>query len=181
MATDPVSARYAQALFELVKPAGQMDQALEQLEELARQLRQHAPLRRLLLNPDVEPASLLAVCATAIGGEWQNDVRAFVQVVLSFGRVALLVDMAEAFRRVVDKDRKIARVTVRSARPLTAALRAGLVAALERSEQRSVELVEETASELIGGAQVMVDHRMMDGSLKTRLAELRQRLKSVRV
>ena len=181
MAADSVSVRYAQALFDVAKPAGRLDAVASQLEELAGHVRQEARLRELLLNPDVELDDKLSVCAVVLGGTWQEDVRLFVRMAVAFGRAELLLDMAEAFRRLVDEDRQIARVTVRTARPLAPALRTRLVAAVERSEGRSVELVEEAAPELIGGLQVMVGHRMVDGSLKGRLAELRQRLKSVKV
>ena len=181
MTIDAVSVRYAQALFDVAKAAGRLDAALEQLESLAGQLQRHEPLRRLLLNPDMELDDKLALCGTAVGGAWQEDAQAFVRAVLSFGRAALLADMAVAFRALVDEDRKVARVTVRSAHPLTDSLRASLTAALERSERRTITLVEETAPELIGELQVTVGHRMMDGSLKGRLAELRQRLKRVKV
>ena len=179
--TDSVSVRYAQALFETANAAGRLDPVLAQLEELAQCLQQHPRLRELLLNPDVETGQKLGVCAAALSGGWQEDVQAFVRVVLSFGRAALLLEMAEALRRLVDEERRIARVVVRSARPLPEPLRAQLVAALERSEGRRVTLMEETAPELIGGVQVMIGNRMMDGSLKGRLADLRQRLTSVRV
>lgn len=180
-ATDSISVRYAQALFETAKAGGRLDAALEQLEELAQRLRRHPALRELLLSPDVETDQKLDVCAAALSGRWQDDVQAFVRLVLSFGRATLLVDIVEAFRGLVDEDRRVARAVVRSAHPLPEPLRARLVAALERSEGRRITLVEEPGPELIGGAQVMIGNRIVEGSLKGRLAELRQRLKSIRV
>jgi len=56
-----------------------------------------------------------------------------------------------------------------------------LRAALERREHRQVELREELDPELLGGLQVRLDHRVIDGSVRRQLADLRERLGAVRV
>ena len=181
MITDPVADRYASALFELAKREGRIDEAARELEDLARLIQDHEDLRQFLLNPGVEVPDKLGVLDRLFKGDWSQDVRNFVQVALSMGRAAYLVEMSEAFREYVDAEHKRLRVTVRTAHPLPEALKARLKQRLERSERRTIELTEELAPELIGGIQVLLDHRVLDGSLKTKLSELRHRLKSVRV
>jgi len=97
------------------------------------------------------------------------------------GRAAHLVDIAQAFAELVDEARGIIRARVSSARPLEAPLKSRLKQILEHREHKQVELVEETAPELLGGIQVVLGSRMLDGSVRTQLARLRQRLKTVRV
>ena len=182
MVDDPVPARYASALFELAKHEGRLDEACEELEHVAGLIRDHEELRQLLLNPHVEAADKLSVLDRLGGGAaWSSEVRAFVQMVLALDRAALLLEIADAFGELVDNDRGLIRVLVRTAHPLSSALRRQLTQRLEQLEHRTVELTEETAPELIGGIQVLLDHRILDGSLHGKLAELRQRLKSVRV
>ena len=180
MTTDPVAARYAEAFFESV-PSAQRLEVAEQLHALGEVVRQHGELRRFLENPDVEAPDKVRVLGAALAGAWVEDVRAFVHMSVSMGRAESLVGIAEAFQHLVDEEQGLARVTVRSAKPLPSALKARLVQAVERREQRRVELVEETQPELIGGVQVLVGNRLMDGSLTARLRELRHRLKRVRV
>ena len=123
----------------------------------------------------------LQVMDRLLRGAWSQDVRAFVQVVLSMGRASSLADIAEAFGELVDEERGLVRVTVRTAHPLSESLKTRLKQRLERLEHRTVELVEQSAPELIGGIQVLFDHRMLDGSLRAQLEQLRRRLKAVRV
>ena len=181
MANDPVAARYASTLFEVVQNEGRLDSTSRELEELAELIRQHEDLRQLLLNPDVEVVDKLQVLDRLLQGAWSQALRAFVQVALSMGRAAYLVDIAEAFDELVDEERGRARVIVRVVHPLSHSLKTQLKQTLEQLEQRQIELTEELAPELIGGIQVLVGHRMIDGSLRTQLDQLRQRLKSVRV
>jgi F-type H+-transporting ATPase subunit delta len=181
MITDSVADRYASALFELAKREGRIDETARDLEQLARLIQDHEDLRQFLLNPGVEVPDKLAVLDRLFKGAWSQDVRSFVWVVFSMGRGAYLGEIADAFKAYADVEHKRLRVTVKTAHPLPEALKARLKQRLERSEQRTIELTEEVVPELIGGLQVLLDHRILDGSLKTKLAELRHRLKSVRV
>lgn len=180
MTMDAVSSRYAGALFDLAKREGTIDQTAEQFGRLHGLLRDHASLRGFLLNPDVETEQKLSVLDRLMAG-WSKDVRAFVQVVLSWGRAAHLAAMAEAFQQLVDQERKVVRVRLRSARPLPEAQKQRLVAWIVKRERRSVQLEEEVDPALLGGLQIALDHRILDGSVRTQLDALRHRMNSVRV
>lgn len=178
---DPVSARYAEAFFSLIKPSGRLAETAQGLQRLSALIRAHADLQQFLGNPGLGVEDKVAVLERLVEGAWSDDVRAFVRLVLSMGRAEYLAEMSEAFQALVDKDAGLLRVTIRSAHPLSAAMRERLTHQLERLERRRIEMTEETDPELLGGIQVALDHRVLDGSVKTKLAELRQRLKAVRV
>lgn len=181
MSAQGIAVRYAGVLFDRVSAPNERETILGHLEALAEVMRRHDDLERFLLNPDVEVDDKLGVLTRALGKAWPEDLSVFLRVVLSMGRAQNLQDIAAAFRTLVDADRRRVRVTVRTARPLSAGSRVALIQRLEAMEQRRVELAEAQEPSLIGGLQVLIDHRLLDGSLKARLSELRQRLKSVKV
>ena len=82
---------------------------------------------------------------------------------------------------MVDEDRGFLRVVVRSAHPLTDPAVQRLRASLQKREHRRIELRAEIAPELLGGFQVQMGQRVIDGSIRRQLGELRQRLHDVRV
>ena len=176
-----VALRYAEAFFELVKSQGRLEDASQDLGRVAGLIGRHLELRRFLANPDVEPTEKLSVLDRLMDGDWTEEVRVFVQMVLDMGRAEALAEIAEAFGALVDDAHGIARVRVRTARPLTGALKASLTRKLEQLGHKQVEMVEEADPALLGGIQVFIGNRVFDGSLRTKLGELRQRLKSVRV
>ncbi|HBH97285.1 MAG TPA: ATP synthase F1 subunit delta [Candidatus Omnitrophica bacterium] len=180
MVTNPVAARYAEALFEFAKRHERLDETFEQVEALGELIRRSAELRQLLINPGVDAPGKIALLGRLLGG-WRADVRVFVELVLSFGRIEQLLEMVEALRRLMDGERGLVRVTVRSARPLDATVRGDLVKTIEQREGRRADLTEETDPQLLGGLQVFVEGRMLDGSLRSRLEGLRQQLKRVKV
>ena len=181
MAADPIASRYAQAAFETAKAEQQVDAVLEQLVFLERLLQDQPEFRALLWNPDVDPDQKIRLLDRLYGGEWSSLVKALVQVAISFGRAEYLPDIARAFRAMVDVDRKRLRVTVRSVHPLSDEGRKRLRTDLERREGKTIEIQTETAPELIGGLQIVLDHRVIDGSVRRQLDDLRQQLKSIRV
>ncbi|MBI2495590.1 MAG: ATP synthase F1 subunit delta [Candidatus Omnitrophica bacterium] len=181
MASDPIASRYAQALFEAAKAEGQLDDTLAQATLLVRLLHEEPDLCQFLLNPDVEPADKVGVLDRALKGSWSGLVSAFVHMVVSLGRAEFLQEIVEALQALVDEEHGRLRVIVRSARPLPEAVLGRLRTALERRERKAIELRPEIAPELLGGLQVRLDHRVIDGSIQRQLDELRERLTTVRV
>jgi len=178
---DSVAHRYAESLFELAKADGRLDELAQGLALVEQLVAAHEELWEFLVHPGVEVVDKLQVLQRLLGEVWSANLEAFLRMVLSMGRAAHLVDIAQAFAELVDEARGIIRARVSSARPLEAPLKSRLKQILEHREHKQVELVEETAPELLGGIQVVLGSRMLDGSVRTQLARLRQRLKTVRV
>jgi len=181
MAADPIASRYAQALFEASKAEGQVDATQEQLTQLGALLRGEPDLGTLLRNPDVEPDAKVGVLARVLGASWPATVRAFVQMVISAGRAEYLPEIMDAFSDLVDVEEGRLRVLVRSAHPLPEAVLNRLRAHLEQQERKTVVFETELAPELLGGLQVRLDHRVIDGSVQGQLISLREQLTRVKV
>ena len=181
MVNDPVAARYAQALFETAKAEGRVDETMEPLTMIGQLLHEHPDLRQLMLNPDVDPEDKVGVFERVLKGSWSTLVRAFFQVVVSYGRTESLASIIRAFHAQVDADHGLLRVVVRSAHPLPEAVLVRLRKTLERRERKSIELQAEMAPQLLGGVQLLLDHRVIDGSVARQLHDLREQLAAVRV
>ena len=181
MVHDPIATRYAQALFEAAQAEGHSDETLTELALLGDLLRDHAQLRELLWNPDVDPDDKVGLLDRVLRGTWSSTVKAFVRMVVSMGRAEHLPQIIEAFQAAMDTAQGRLRVTVRSARPISEAAWKRLKTKLEHRERKHVEMTAELDPSLLGGVQILLDHRVIDGSVRRQLSELRDRLTSVRV
>ena len=182
MAKDsPVASRYAQALFYAGKTDDVVDETVDTLRTVERLVCDHVELHAFLLNPDVEPEDKVGVLGRLLKGSWSGLVQAFVQMVVSAGRAEYLPEIAVALQALVDDDQGRLRVTVRSAHPLSEAALARLRTRLARREGKRIEMTTELDPALLGGVQVLLDHRVIDGSVQRQLVALRQRLTSIRV
>jgi F-type H+-transporting ATPase subunit delta len=123
----------------------------------------------------------VTVCERGVTGGLLGEVRDGLRLVLTHGRAAWLRPIIEAFAELADAAQGRVCVTVRAARPLSDEMKRRLIEQLSRREQRQVRLIEETQPALMGGAQIQVGNRLIDGSMRTQLTALRTRLKHVRV
>ena len=181
MPVDPIATRYAQALFETAKAEGSVDETLAQLTLIGQLLHDSAGLRQLLWNPNVDPQDKVGVFDRILQQSWSALVRAFIQMVVSQGRSESLSAMVEAFAATVDADQGRLRVTVRCAHPLPDAILSRLRTQLSHREQKQIDLQTEVAPELLGGFQLFLGNRVIDGSVRRQLDDLRDRLHAVRV
>jgi len=181
MADDPIASRYAEALFEAAQAEREIDEVLEQFSVIGTLVREHPELRELLFNPDVDPDQKVGIMDRILKGSWSELVKSFFHMVVALGRAEVLPEMVQAFQALVDRERGELRVTVRSAHPLPEAVLSRLRTRLEHRERKHIHLKTELAPELIGGLQVLLDHRVIDGSVQRRLVDLKQQLKAVRV
>ena len=181
MTPDPIAARYAQALFEAATEARATAETLEQLAAIGEWLRRHPELRQFLWNPGVDSDDKVGLLGRLFKGTWSSLVQAFVRMVVTMGRAEELPEIADAFRVALDGAEGRLRVVVRSAHPLPEAVLERLRRRLEHREHKRIELETELDHRLLGGLQIQLDYRVIDGSVRRELEALRQRLSTVRV
>lgn len=180
--TDPaIATRYAHVVFQAAKTEGCVDAIREQLAILRDLLAREPSLRQFLRNPDVESEDKVGVLERVLQGRCLPLLRSALSLIVSFGRAEALADIVTAFEAAVDADANRLRVTVRSARELPGPILSRLRGILARREGKHVELSADVDASLIGGIQVVLGHRVIDGSVQRELANLKQRLTTIRV
>lgn len=171
---DPITARYAQALFELALEKGRLDGVKGDIERIAVEV-DDPRLRAFLANPRVARDEKRRALASLLQS-FDPLTRNFVGLVLDRGREAVLLRVAAAFKKLLLQRRGATEGVVESARPLAAADLALLAEAVGARIGKEVRLENRLVPELIGGVRVFVDNRLLDQSVRGRLAGLRKRL-----
>jgi F-type H+-transporting ATPase subunit delta len=105
-------------------------------------------------------------------------VRNFLFVVVDHQHTHVLPEMIAAFQDVIRERQGITEAQISSAVELNAAQKKEMSSTLERLTGKRVEAKFSLEPELLGGAVVRVGDTVYDGSLRSRLNELRARLAS---
>lgn len=187
MATeDPIMAsvagRYASALFELATEAKQVVEVEKGLDQFQAMLDDSADLRRLVTSPafsanDQTKAIKAIVEKAGIGGLSAN----FLQLIARNRRLFAVPDMIKSYRALAARARGEVEAEVASAFPLDAKQLEALNDTLRASVGgKQVKLNTRVDPGLLGGLVVKMGSRMVDSSLRTKLASLKTRLKEVR-
>ena len=164
--------RYAQALLDLAREQGTSEQVEAELGALDGMLAENADLRRQLGNPRLGRDVTKRILADLIGDAPNDLLRRTLMLMADKGRAGLLPEFASAYNEVamIAAGRQIAKVA--SAAPLDDQMRGGLKARLEALTGKEIIISESVDESLLGGLRVTIGSRMIDGSLKRRLAVL---------
>lgn len=178
--TASVAGRYANALFELARDAGTLDDVERDVDALKAALGDSADLRNLISSPLYsrdDQGRAIAALAEAMGlGQLTANL---LGVMANKRRLFTLPDVLAIFGQLLADHRGEVTAEVASARPLSETQREALVASLSRATGREVKLDLSVDENLIGGLVVKMGSRMVDTSIRSKLQALETALKGV--
>ena len=169
---------YAQAVFELAHEAGELASWSESLD-VARQLLADGEVSAYLGDPAFSDAQRLEFLtglfakagAKLLAGKDKRGTN-FLKLLLEYGRVAVLPEIATHFETRKAEIENLVEVTVTSASPISKAQQEIISKALRERLGRDVSLETEIDENLIGGAVIRAGDVVIDGSLRARLEGL---------
>lgn len=172
-----LSRRYAKALMAIGIEARSYEGLGREVERLARAYGEHAELREALLNPIFPLAQrkklLEEVCRRLAVS---RTVLHLALMLLERGRIGFLPDIARKLRELVDAEAGRVRARITTVRPLDIGTEVRIKTALEKLTGRTVVLDKREDPSILGGIVTQVGDVVYDGSVVTRLANLRQQI-----
>ena len=172
-----VARRYARALFDLGVSRGNFEALGRELENLAQLYAESRELRQTLENPIFKASQKRKIMESVLPQVAQEAVvRNFALLLVDRGRIDVLPMIARAYQEMTDKQLGRVRATVTSAKPLDPATESEIQRALERRTGKKVLMKSEVDPTLIGGVVARVCDLVLDGSLRTRLASVGNRI-----
>jgi len=171
-----VARKYALALFRAARERGALDAVGGDLAAIGGLLRSDPDFARVLEMPDLPQSEKRAFAGRVLAGRVGPVAVEFLELLLTKGRFGLLAAVVERYRELVEEERGIVRARAVTAVRLTDAERAGLVERLQRVTGKQVLLSEVVDPAILGGVVVTVGDRIIDGSVRSTLRELRDSL-----
>lgn len=172
-----ISRRYAKALLELGSEAGNVDTIVTETTNAAEAYGASHELQRVLGDPLVPHAAKKAILSDLAGQLGLGATTKNVVLILSDRRrLNLLPEIAQLLREMNDLKKGVVRAEVTSAVNLSDAFYERLKAQLEKMTGKRVVLEKKTDPTLIAGVVTRIGDQVFDGSIKTRLASLKNAL-----
>lgn len=171
---------YARAAFELASEKGDLTKWSEALAA-AKNVLADGQAVKFLAHPtltDEVKISFLTELFKAVGGKasvlagGSEQGNNFLKLLLEYGRVAVLPEIAQHFEVLKANIENTVDVTVTSAAPMSTAQQKAVTDALKERLGRTVRLETEIDESLIGGAVIRAGDIVIDGSLRARLEGL---------
>ncbi|EPI00878.1 ATP synthase F1, delta subunit [Enterococcus faecalis 13-SD-W-01] len=171
-----VGRRYGKALFELAIDSNKSEEVYQELLSL-RAIYQEVPdLGNVLSDVRLEGNEKRSIMDNLVSG-YEGLVKNFLEVVFNYNRMDDLLFMIDEYERRYDEENGLLLGTVTTAVPLTDEQAEKLANNFAKTmNYQKVELTKKIDSSIIGGAIVEANHRVIDGSIRTQLENLRNQL-----
>jgi len=175
-----IAKRYAEAFLGNAQESVGRQKAVEELKSLKIILYSNPDFADFLYNPDITAQEKLGVIDRVLGSYFSEALRFFLRLLIEKGRIALIADICD-YIRVTYSHGETVEAVLKTSYPLDLGLIESLKLKLEFKFQKELNLFLELDASLLGGVQVRVGNKVIDGSVRRRLEELKEKLKAVQV
>jgi F-type H+-transporting ATPase subunit delta len=171
------SLQYANALADIALAQGAAVPVAKQLGDFGSAYAESAELRNFLSSPAVSHEAkhgVIEKIAERLGAG--KIIRNFLYVIVDHQRSSVLPEIIAAFQQVIRRRQGIAEAEIISVTELSAPQKADFTKKLESLSGKKVETQYSLDPALLGGAVVRLGDTVFDGSVRSRLDRMREKL-----
>lgn len=176
MSRAAVARTYADTLLELADRGEGGAAWLEMMSEAAGLYESSPPFKAFLDTPRVSEDDKISALRLAFGDRYPENFVRFLTLVVRKRRQSLLPEIDQAARDLLNERTGKLHASVTLTTAPEEPFRGEIESELSRVLQREVEADFRTDARLIGGMIVRAGDRVLDGSVRRRLQQLRRRL-----
>lgn len=175
-----VVSRYAEAYISYARANCGVEKALKDLVIVKNVIRDNLDFGDLMDNPAISYAEKCAIIDAVINGKLSEQMRNFLKLLLEKKRFSIFLEVAEYLRLKYSHQGQV-DVLLKTAFPLELGLIKRIEEALKNKLKKNLRFYIDLDGSLLGGVQVVIGNTIIDGSVKKRLQELREKLVTVRM
>jgi len=172
--------RYSEGFVAYVKETVGLEKILEDLKNLKSVLRDNPEFLQFLRNPEITHLEKLETIDKVLNQDFSKETGFFLKLLLEKERIELINDIVE-YIRINYAYQGETEALLKTSFPLDLELIERIEKSLEKKFQRKFKFFIDLDARLLGGVQVTMGNKIIDGSVKRRLEELREQLNSIRI
>jgi F-type H+-transporting ATPase subunit delta len=177
MSVRTIANRYARALADVITERRETNEVVAELNRFARLMAEHSQLRDVFASPVLAVERKRAVLDELLSRmNLRQTTGNFLQLLLSNSRLHDLDQMLSALSSELDVRTNIVSAEVITAREISEQEQARLRDKLKAATGKDVRLQFRADPAIIGGVIARIGSLVYDGSIKSQLAQMKQRL-----
>jgi F-type H+-transporting ATPase subunit delta len=177
MSVETVARRYANALADVVTKTGETDSVRTELKTWEQMINANSDLQTAFGNPAISQDNKEKVLENLIEKTQPTKTTAnFLRILLRNNRLTKIGKINEKFSSVLEERSGAVSAEIISARSLSETEKAEMQMNLSKLTGKTVSVNFDTDETLIGGVVTRIGSTVYDGSVKTRLAELKHQM-----
>lgn len=177
-----VEQTYGEALFQTAMEGNQVDAFLEEVDLIQTVLEQNPEWDRLMKHPKISKQEKVEIMKGAFAGRISREMTGFLELILTKERYGHLQDIFRYFTLKVKEEKKIGTAYVTTPMELSEVRRADIQAKLlETTPYLTMEMHYDVDPSLIGGMVIRIKDRVVDSSIRTKLADMKRELLQIQL
>lgn len=169
-----ISKEYGTALFMLACEENEQKNYAQALQNIKKVFLENPQYVEMLASPGISLTDRLNSIDAVFFGVVPEHVISYMKLLCEKGRISCFLESVEAYKALFDASERISSAKITSAVELTEAEKKKLISKLELIEKSKINAEYIVEPSLMGGLIVEVDGRIMDGSLRRRLCEIKE-------
>lgn len=177
MSVETIARRYGTALADVTLKSGETEILKKELNAFGAMIADNADLQNVFSNPAIAHASKENLLGELIKKTKPSKTTAnFLRVLLQNNRLTELGEIGERFESVLEERSGVVSAEITSARELPASERKEFEKNLENLTGKTVNVNYAVDADIIGGVVTRIGSTVYDGSVKTKLENLKEQL-----
>lgn len=176
-----VARRYATAFFEVLKEEDSLDKAYEEFTFVKDLIEKENQFEILLESPRLNQDEKKDMLKEVFEGKVDNRLLGLLYLLIDKQRINHLEGIYSEFRRLYDIENNKIKATAVTVVGMNDKAKISLKNLLEEKLGKSIELENKVDKNIIGGVQLRIGDKVIDGSIKRKIDLLRESLLNVRV
>ena len=165
---------YSDALFSVARENSAEKEYLDALNTVCDAFGENEEFLVLLRSVSVPKSERLGALETVFSNRVPENVLSFLSLLCERGRIQEVFDIRNEYEKLYFAFSNISSARITSAMPLSETEKAKLEAKIEKLCSHKIRAEYSIDASLLGGIRVEVDSKVIDGSVKHRLDELKE-------
>lgn len=168
--------RYALALYQVGEEKGKVEEYLRDLREICDLVYNNSEFYEVIKHPQISTAKKKSTFVNIFKGKIDEELLSFLLLLIEKDRILYLREKLNEMEKIHLERNNTLIAKVKSVIPLTEEQRNKLTENLQNKYDKKVVLQEEIDKSIIGGLYVRVGNDVIDGTVKSKLDEMKARM-----
>lgn len=174
-----VSRTYSEALFEVALEEGKIDLFLDELNFVTETFKIHPEFFELFKTPLIRVDEKKKVLEEVFGGKLSKELNNFLKIIIDKRRGSFIEQIKGEYESIVNKHKGVVNAMAITAVPLSDEEKTTLKDKLSTLTGKTIKLTNKTDKNVIGGVLVKIGDKVIDGTIKGRLEEMKESLSQI--
>ncbi|WP_027700968.1 F0F1 ATP synthase subunit delta [Metaclostridioides mangenotii] len=174
-----VASRYAEALFQIGEEENSSNILYKELNEVLDVINSSNELKKALRSPLVAKQEKKNLLNIVFSEQVSNNIKNFLKIIVDKDRVVCLEDIRDSYKELINEKNNILEGRAISAIAMSENELNELQTKLSSKYNKNVVLENIVDETILGGVLVRLGNEEIDGTVKTRLSNLRDQLSQV--